>query len=308
MRVGMHAGHRQCTSATLRCTVATLGGDRASHDMLASQSRLRGRTILLPALPARHTLSRALRRRTRDGPHDRPFTKSHQGTAVRMNARQLRGANSIDNSLANLANIKHKSPAVARIEEELQIARDELMAQYTSQVSSRQGLGAHGISLKLARRNLRQKHLLPIVTRGKVLLKGLPGIREELRLPRVRATDAEWIAAARRVAKVVRPHRKVFLEAHFAPDFLRQLDVAAKQLQVATRSENARRVELSRSTRGVAETLRHCRDLVAAADALLMASGDVDETALKMWRKAKRIPKRVGRPPRKKARRERREA
>lgn len=217
-----------------------------------------------------------------------------------MNARQLRVGNSVDHGLSSLANLKHKPPAVALAEDELRAARADLQEQYDSQYSSRRNLGAHGISLKLTRRNLRRKHLLPIVTRGKVLLRGLPGIREELRLPRVRDTDAEWVAAARRIAKAVRPHKKVFLAAHFAPDFLSQLDAAVRQLQVMSRSENARRTRLTLSTRGLADSLRHCRDLIASIDSLLMASDGIDEVWLKTWRHAKRIPKRVGRPPRKK--------
>lgn len=214
-----------------------------------------------------------------------------------MNARQLRVWNSLKMCLASLHNLRSKSPAIAHNVNELQDACDELNAHCSGQAVAHMLLGVHAKSLTLTRRNLRQKHLLPIVTRGKVLLAGLPGIREELRLPRVRASDAEWVAAARRVAKAVRPHKRAFLDAHFAPDFLQRLEAAAKELQAKSRSDNAQRTRRSVETRAVAESLRHCRDLVASIDSLVMASDDIDAGWLEAWRGAKRIPKRIGRPP-----------
>jgi len=216
-----------------------------------------------------------------------------------MNARQKRGGNSIDHSLGTLRQLKPMPPTLAHAAADLQAAYDELRRQEATQDIARRSLGAHGKSLAITRRNLREKHLLPIVRRGKVLLKGWPGIREELRLPRVRASDAEWVAAARRIAKAMRPHKKVFLNAQFSPDFLQGLERAARELHATSRSENAQATQRALSTRAVAEGLRHCRDLVAAIDSLAVAA-DVDPRWLALWRKAKRIPKRVGRPPRKK--------
>lgn len=223
-----------------------------------------------------------------------------------MNAHQQRVANSIDNSLVSLSNLRAMPPAVAHNYEELRTAFQEVRKHSTEQTIARNTLGVHGRSLAQTRRDLRQKHLLPIVSRGKVLLKGLPGIQDELRLPRVRASDAEWLAAAKRVAKAVRPHRKVFLEARFAPDFLQRLDDAARALQVKSRSENAAVERRAVETRALAASLRHCRELVASIDSLVMASDDIDPVWLIGWRHSKRIPKRVGRPPRKKAARDRR--
>lgn len=216
-----------------------------------------------------------------------------------MNARQKRRGNSIDHSLGTLRQLKPMPPTLAHAAADLRAAYDELRRQEATQDIARKLLGAHGKSLDIARRNLREKNLLPIVKRGKVLLKGLPGLREELRLPRVRASDAEWVAAARRIAKAMRQHKKVFVGAQFPPDFLQALERAARELHVVSRSENAQARQRSMSTRAVADGLAHCRDLVAAIDSLAVAAG-VDPRWLALWRKAKRIPKRVGRPPRKK--------
>lgn len=222
-----------------------------------------------------------------------------------MNAYQQRLGDSVDNSLGALKQLRPMPPAIARNAEQLQIAYDAFQSRVMEQHAARQLTGQHGHSLTLLRQDLRRKHLLPIVRHGRSLLAGLPGIREDLRLPRVRMSDAEWVESARRIAKAVRPHRKVFLAAHFPSDFLQRLDAAARALHARSRTGNAQINRMSLATRAIGDDLRRCRELVAMIDSLVAADDSISAIWKELWRQSTRIPKRIGRPKKKRQRRAR---
>jgi hypothetical protein len=151
--------------------------------------------------------------------------------------------------------------------------------------------------LRTARLTLRQQHLLKIRKRGKFLLRGLSGIERELRVPHYRASNEDLLAAARRIAKAVRPHAAVFYEANFPKDFLKQLKHAADAVARAAAEPIAPEDDGPLITRALKEALREGRLAVDAFDALVVAKYAKNSGELHAWKGSKKIRGRMGRPP-----------
>jgi hypothetical protein len=133
-----------------------------------------------------------------------------------MNGRQRLVVQAISNARVFLEGLNVTAPELVAAYEELETACDDLRKAEARQAAALPG--AHGRGLSNLRRELRVVHLLRIRKRGRVLLKGLPGIDDSLRVPHDRAPTQDLIAAAKRIADAVRPHAKTFYRAKFAAD------------------------------------------------------------------------------------------
>jgi hypothetical protein len=213
-----------------------------------------------------------------------------------MNSRQARALRSIESALSFLKGPKITVPRIASTRADLEASLARLKGLWVAQSSAFLSRGGDGIRAKNARRELRVKQLLPIARRGKLLLKGLPGIEDALRVPHSRASDESLLDAAERIATEVRPHAKVFVKSGFARTFIRDLERAAEAFR---RVSSAGRTELSRSSRLTAdlrEEIAHARSIVATLDSMMLAEFEADTSTIELWRRAKRIPAKLGRP------------
>lgn len=213
-----------------------------------------------------------------------------------MDSKRRRQRESIRTSLVFLKRMKRRPPRVVVLHHELaeidaRIERNAGTQAYTATVRGLPNAMAHS-----ACEELRIRHLIPICRQGVHLLRGLPGIREALRIPHNSASAEEHLAAVKRVSDAVRPHVAAFHQAKYSRGFLTQLQRAAKKLERASANPGSNRARLSILTREIAADVRAGRGTIARLDAVIKAEFHDDPELLADWARHKRIPARIGRP------------
>lgn len=212
-----------------------------------------------------------------------------------MNNRQHRVLHSLEGAVQWLAARKHQGKRIESLRRELAEAFANLNDLVRRQAGESGLVSLESGSVRRARQELRVKHLAPIVHRGRLLLKGLPGIEESLRMPHVRASNAEWMAASKKILKAVRPHAKAFRDAGFDKDFVAQAERTAKRLSATSATTDTALSRRAHITHSIPAALRQGRDIVRAIDRILAAE-EPDASTLISWRAAIRVPARLGRP------------
>lgn len=211
-----------------------------------------------------------------------------------MNSRQVLVVRSIDNARAVFGSLRVTAPELLAAYVELEAACDSLREATQRQFNAHPD--ARGRGLRNLRRELRVVHLLRIRKRGRVLLKGLPGIDESLRVPHDRAPNDDLIAAAKRIADAVRPHAKAFHRAKFARDFIKRMERAADTLAKAAGAPPDARSDRPLATKKLKDAIKDARLVVDSLDGLMAAHYPPRSPELRTWRKAKRVGARIGRP------------
>lgn len=212
-----------------------------------------------------------------------------------MNNRQVRVMRSIEGALQWLDSSKYRSKRIESLRRELAAAFATVHDLHDRQAGESGLVAYEGGNARRARQALRVKHLGPIVHRGRLLLKGLPGIEESLRMPHVRASNAEWARATKRILKAVRPHAKAFRDAGFDKDFIAQAERTAKALAGRGNGTETALGRRSHLTHAIPAALRHGRDIVRAIDRVLAAEV-TDAAVLVAWHTSTRVGARIGRP------------
>lgn len=164
-------------------------------------------------------------------------------------------------------------------------------------------LGAPGKSIRAAKVNLLRQHLDPIVADGLAMLTGLPGIKQSLRLPRIKDAPEKLLEAAERVRRVAEGHAQEFITQYeYGEDFLEQLDAAVQDLKTAVSADPGRaRANYSRATSEVTDEIAAVRRAIDALHKRVVAEYLGDETTLELWRNSRRVPAIRGRPTKRRA-------
>jgi hypothetical protein len=132
-----------------------------------------------------------------------------------------------------------------------------------------------------------RKRLKAISRRGKTLLKGLPGIRDSLRLPPFKATDKVLIDATTRILSHVRPHAEVFAAAAIDVAVFDATERMAADLAAFRARPETARTRRSRATRELKAALSACRETVAEIDA--MVELELPRSDVEQWRSVKTV-------------------
>jgi hypothetical protein len=216
-----------------------------------------------------------------------------------MTSRQERVVASITGALVFLGSLTDKSPRIQLLEQELCAALARIDKAAATQRADKNRRGRPGESVQAAKSVLRTKHLKPIADSGPRLLAGLPGIRESLRMPLAKASVEVHVAAAKRFAENVRPHGKAFWKAGYSRTFLKELAQAAQALAEAADDPTSVIAAYTKSTGQLGDEIRDARALIKELDSAFMTEWRRDDPQTKNWQRAKRVPARLGRPPRK---------
>ena len=211
-----------------------------------------------------------------------------------MNSRQTVVVASIDNALGCLHYLGSNVPEIAAAQADLQAKRQKITDAVNSQTIANRS--ARGGQLTSLRRELRVNHLLRIRKQGRVLLKGLPGIDDALRVPHDRAPNKELVAAAKRIAEAIRPHARAFYRAKFPKDFIKRMERAAAALDKTADAPISQTNDRPRATRALKEAVQDGRLAVDGLDGLIVAAFPRGAHQIKTWKAAKRIGRRIGRP------------
>jgi hypothetical protein len=218
-----------------------------------------------------------------------------------MNADQETQARSISNTVAILdGDPAFQTPRISkRLAELVEIDR-RIWNLSAEQGSSSYTRGA--ATLKHLRAQLRKDHINPLSADGKLFLVGEPGIKDSLRLPHARASDAKLIEAARRITSNIRPFKETFIQEGYRPDFLERAEQAIDRFERITSQPPDEVTRRSRATRELPEAIRRGRRIMDAIDRLIQTDLAGDKLNRAMWKKTYRLPRKIGRPKAKRSR------
>lgn len=194
-----------------------------------------------------------------------------------------------------------KLPEIAPLREELEQALrtvEELKAVQYSITNRRTGSGPEIAKL----RTEIGKRLRQISNTGIVCLDGLPGIKDELRPPRMNLSNAALLDGTARVIRNARPHLDT-LHSHGVPqDTIERLEALAREMAERASAPNASLAQRSLATNAIPRALRRGRDIIRAIDSSMKVLLADDRPLMQVWEKAKRIPGKPGRPKKKRGR------
>lgn len=213
-----------------------------------------------------------------------------------MNARQLLLMESIDNASTALKEPEFQTATIIPLRRRLDAIMVTLRQHLSVQTSAAGQLRGDRGSVMNLKAVLRKKHLLPIARRGKLVLRGYPGIAESLRVPHARADAKTHAAAARRLVKAIRPHSAMLVAEGFSKTFLSDCLRAVKALEDRQANPDTQRNRLARATRSIPDALREGRLIISTIDSHVQAELGDDELAAGRWKSGKRVPRKKGRP------------
>ena len=147
------------------------------------------------------------------------------------------------------------------------------------------------------RRKLRWGHMLPIRRDARLLLGKEPGLATAIVVPHATANSAALVAAAQRMAKGLAAYRR-YLESHGVPvGFLASLRGAARDLATAIKDAPLVVGRRTAATATIREKFSRLSALEARVDGQVMAAATTNRELWRLWKSAKKTPKRRGRPP-----------
>jgi hypothetical protein len=215
-----------------------------------------------------------------------------------MNTRQYLQFESIINCQAVLNDRQFRHAEIDTLRGRLDKATADLRKTWHAQGEADGDRSYDSGMLRRTRKEVRQR-LLRISRRAIVVLDGLPGIRDDLRVPHATVKDADLLKAAARIVKNLRPHLRTLHETGLPKDSMPSLLKAMKALKEQSAKSDTAIARRSVATASLPSAIRRARDIAKALDSVIKA--DLDGTAVVMWNAAYRIPRKKGRP--KKARR-----
>jgi hypothetical protein len=212
-----------------------------------------------------------------------------------MNTRQLLQLESLTNSLAILRDPAFRRPDLNGLRVKLEKETELIRNLFASQEGNRIGRGVESAQVVQLRRDIR-KRLLRISSFAMVTLEGLPGIREDVRLPRANAKDADLLAGVARLLKNLRPHLKALYGAGLPRETITRLEASARSLKAKLSTSDTAIARLGRSTRLMPDAIRRGRAIVKAIEMTIRLDFGNDPNVMAKWDRATRIPKKTGRP------------
>ena len=139
---------------------------------------------------------------------------------------------------------------------------------------------------------------MPLVRIAKPLLKFAPGTEQVLRVPHARAGTATVAMHALNMAKALTPHTKLLTSAGYSRDFIAELTTEAQELAAMTTRADRARQRRSRATAAIRQELKKAMGTVTVIEGILMARAvPSDHVTMELWRGARRVHARMGRPP-----------
>lgn len=212
-----------------------------------------------------------------------------------MNNKQLRTLESITRSLALLHDPKFRRPELAGLRQQLETTTKTIRQLHAEQVGNNMATGLDGAQIKLARRELRSR-LLSASNHAIVTLEGLPGIDEDLRVPHANAKHEDLLQATERIVKNLRPHLPTLRRNGMRKDAIARIQAAAKAFRDKVGNADTALARRARATSSLPAALLRGRKIVRALDLMIKLELGDDSAALEMWKPAKRIPGKIGRP------------
>lgn len=219
-----------------------------------------------------------------------------------MNNRQDRLCRAAEAGVACARSMKPDQPRVTSAANRVEASVTAARAASDKQLAARDARAQPRHSANRAKAILFHKHLVPIATDGLELLAGMPGIAEDLALPRLKAPITDHLRAVKRVRRVAAAHKALFVESRdYEPNFLERLDDAVRDLKRAeSAGSGAARAAYTLATRDVRVAVEEVQRCFDSLDARMNEVCFGERQLLAEWRKRRRIPGKIGRPKKRK--------
>ncbi len=100
------------------------------------------------------------------------------------------------------------------------------------------------------------------------------------------------------MAKALTPHAKLLTSAGYSKDFIEELTTEAQGLAAMTTRADRARQRRSRATAAIRQELKKAMGTLSVIEGILMArAAPSDPVTMELWRGARRVQARMGRPP-----------
>lgn len=210
-----------------------------------------------------------------------------------MNARQELQATSVMHCKAILGNKAFRHPEIDPLRRKFDEAADAMYEIQTRQGVEHLRRSSDGGQLEAMRKDVR-KRLQRISRLAIGVLDGVPGIRQDVRVPHAHANDADLLKGAARIIKNLRPHVATLHEAGLPRDAFPKLLSQMKLLKAKSADADTAIARRSRATASLPSAIRRARNLARALDSVIKAKLGAD--AIAQWTAVYRIPRKMGRP------------
>jgi len=219
--------------------------------------------------------------------------------SVRMSSRDILRSQSIERCLRTLEMDDFQIELLAPLRMDLMATVDEITELY--RIQARWAKVKPVNEGEALRKDIRERLLL-VQDLALAALHGLPGIREDVRVPHKNANRKIIVEATERIVRNVRPHLATLHAKGLRRDVIPDLERDARKLAQLRPPVDTPMARRSRATASLPDAIRRGRKIVAALDRLIRREFH-GQPALASWEMSARIPGKPGRP--KKSRRRR---
>jgi hypothetical protein len=206
---------------------------------------------------------------------------------------EVRQWRSIQKAIVALRHKRFQTPRLIRRREQLIEAEREISDLFMEQGTDRYR-GGH--VRKRMRAALRKHHLNPISRDGMLILEGEPGIKDQLRLPHLRVSDPQLIKDARRIINNAKPFADSYIADGTAPDFIENAERAVDEFEQRISTQAKEVAERAHATAALPAALLKGRKIMTAVTGIVEDELAGDIAAQRLWKRAKRLPRTMGRP------------
>ena len=187
------------------------------------------------------------------------------------------------------ANPASGTPGFAEAKAGLDAVVAQLTDHSTAQVSGRLLTKAERQRVTALMKRLKEQHMRPIATIAKAASDSIPGLIEELKMPRHALGALRLVAAARAMRGSAATYAETFVRAGRPQDFLERFDAAIVAVQDAL-GGHARTVgRRVGANAGLTQQLQRGRLALDVLDPIVKMAFEGNEVVLAQWRAAKRV-------------------
>jgi hypothetical protein len=176
-----------------------------------------------------------------------------------MNARQELQTTSVLHCQVILGNKTFRHPEIEPLREKFNEAADTLRRIRLAQAVEHARLSGDGGELNTLRKDIR-KRLQRISRLAVGVLDGMPGIRQDVRVPHANTNDADLIKGAARIIRNLRPHVATLQKAGLPADAFSKLLSQMKRLKAKSADPDTAIARRSRATASLPSAIRRARD------------------------------------------------
>jgi hypothetical protein len=215
-----------------------------------------------------------------------------------MNTRQRRLIRGAESGIAFVVQLKKPSPRITEASRRLKEAVDSVRAAALDQLLAKEARTGPRRSVTRAKTVLLRQHLDPIAADGLEMFVGVPGVKETLKLPRLKDAPEKHLEAAERVRRVAEEHEEEFINArNYDENFLESFDIAVQNLEAAAKVKRGlARANYTNATEDVKNEIARVRRAFNVLDTRIREAYLDDRSTLRRWRKSSRVPPKQGRP------------